>query len=161
MATIEYQLKERLSSCCFTEAQYNNNLAFFRCAFVDERSNIVQPFTLNIWHVGSCYSNFILPSAGENVWTQILVPNYDILPNKLMYLRCNLQINWLYYLAFTIVAIGLIIYSMKKVCSNHPRSFCKSSNHACRNLTELLGCNLWNESSSYDKQASIEAAAQD
>ncbi|VAH07893.1 unnamed protein product [Triticum turgidum subsp. durum] len=28
--------------------------------------------------------------------------------------RCNQQINWLYYLAFTVVAIGLIIYSLNE-----------------------------------------------
>jgi solute carrier family 35, member F1/2 len=44
---------------------------------------------------------------------RILVPNGNILPNMLTYFICNLQINRLYYLAFTVVAIGLIIYSLK------------------------------------------------
>lgn len=43
---------------------------------------------------------------------RIPVLNGNILTNMLTYFTCP-QINWLYYLAFTVVAIGLIIYSLK------------------------------------------------
>ncbi|PUZ65757.1 hypothetical protein GQ55_3G250400 [Panicum hallii var. hallii] len=71
---------------------------------------------------------FVLKMSGATLFNLSLLTS-DMWAVAIQILFYHQQINWLYYIAFIVVTIGLIIYSL-------------------------------NESSSYDKQASIEAAAQ-
>ncbi|KAK3138630.1 hypothetical protein QOZ80_5AG0371340 [Eleusine coracana subsp. coracana] len=60
---------------------------------------------------------FVLKMSGATLFNLSLLTS-DMWAVAIRVLFYHQQINWLYYLAFTVVGIGLIIYSSNESCSD-------------------------------------------